>query len=378
MKPTRRLVLTCLSSLFLGACAHDAAPVNSPTSAPWTVDPYGEPAEPEVPVSDVPALDTEYYLGTREQEAAQFAEFARQIQGIQRRLAVEHGQPVSRGFHAKSHACLHGELRLEPHRSARTRFGLFADGQNTKDVVVRFSNGVGFRQADGDLDARGMAVKVYGVEGKKYIDDEAGDTQDFLMTNTPVPVGRDAVDFMEFARANTDGRIAALFFLVRRASTVAEALSRTNPVSSVVTTRYWSGSAYHLGAHQAVKFSTRPCDLRLVRDPPKDGDDYLRKDLVAAAARDGVCMTLYVQLQTDPEETPIENASKIWDETKSPLLPVAKIVMPPQAIEDSATAACDQLAFTPWHSIPAHKPMGHINRARRYVYAASQELRRAH
>jgi hypothetical protein len=243
--------------------------------------------------------------------------------------------------------------------------------------VVRFSNGVGFRQADGDLDARGMAIKVYGVEGKKYLPDETDDTQDFLMTNTPTPVGRDAVQFMEFARANTDGRLAALFFLVRRASTASQALSRTNAIDSMVTERFWSGSAYHLGAHQAVKFQTRPCDLRMVRTPARDSDDYLRKDLVAAA-KDGICMTLYVQLQTDPEETPIENASKEWKETDSHLLPVAKVVMPPQAIEDGATAACDALAFTPWHSIPAHKPMGHINRARRYVYEASQSLRRAH
>jgi catalase len=143
----------------------------------------------------------------------------------------------------------------------------------------------------------------------------------------------------------------------------------------MVTERYWSGGAYHLGAHQAVKYSTRPCDLRLVREPARDSDDYLRRDLVAAA-RGGVCMTMYVQLETDPEKTPIEDASKVWEEADSPILPVARIVMPPQSVEDGATAACDALAFTPWHAIPAHKPMGHINRARRYVYEASQSLRR--
>lgn len=136
-----------------------------------------------------------------------------------------------------------------------------------------------------------------------------------------------------------------------------------------------SGGVYHLGAHQAAKYSTRPCDLRLVREPARDREDYLRKDL-AAAAREGVCMTLYVQLQTDPQATPIENSSKVWEEADSPILPVARIVMPPQTVEASATPACDELAFTPWHSTPAHKPMGHINRARRFVYEASQALRR--
>jgi hypothetical protein len=361
---------------LLCSCAHEATLDRSPAARPQAIDPNAEPAEPEVPRDDTPALNTEYYLGTAEQEAAQFAEFARQIQDIQRRLAEEHHQPVQRGFHAKSHACLDGELWLDPRRSPRTRFGIFGDGEGTKRVVVRFSNGVGWRQADGDLDARGMAVKVYGVTGKKYMPDES-DTQDFLLFNTPVPVERDAVEFMEFARANTDGRVAALFFLIRRASTASIALSRTTPVDSMVTERYWTGGAYHLGAHQAVKLATRPCDLRLVREPSRASDDYLRKDLVEAA-KEGVCMTLYVQIQTDPEKTPIENASKIWEEADSPLLPVAKIIMPPQTVEDERTAACDALAFTPWHAIPAHKPMGHINRARRYVYAASQAFRHAH
>jgi hypothetical protein len=89
----------------------------------------------------------------------------------------------------------------------------------------------------------------------------------------------------------------------------------------------------------------------------------------------GVSTELYVQFQTDPERTPIENASKIWEEADSPIVPVGKIVMPPQTVDPTATAACDQLSFSPWHAIPAPKPMGHINRARRYVYDASRAQR---
>ncbi len=378
MEPKRRLRLVGPSLLAvvigLASCAHSSADHARLAARPGkVVDPNAEPAEPEVPHDDTPAMNTEYFLGTAESEAAQFAEFSRQIQELQRKAASEHSQPLQRGFHAKSHACLDGELRLDPRRDPRTRFGVLAEGQETRRIVARFSNGVGWKQADGELDARGLAFKVFGVPGTKYMADEQ-DTQDFLMTNSPTPVGRDAVEFMEFARANAKGRVAGLFFLAGHASTAAKALVRTNAVDSMVTERYWSGGVHHLGAHQAVKFSTRPCDLRLVREPARDGDDYLRRDL-ALAAKEGVCMTLYVQLQTDPVKTPIENSSVVWEETDSPILPVARIVMPPQDVPLAATAACDQLAFTPWHSIPAHKPMGHINRARRFVYAASQSLR---
>ena len=111
---------------LLGGCAHEPPlePDTATRHARVTIDPNAEPAEPEVPRDDVPAFNTEYFLGTREAEAAQFAEFARQIQEIQRKAAASHAQPLQRGFHAKSHACLNGELRLEPHRSPRTRFGI--------------------------------------------------------------------------------------------------------------------------------------------------------------------------------------------------------------------------------------------------------------
>jgi hypothetical protein len=142
----------------------------------------------------------------------------------------------------------------------------------------------------------------------------------------------------------------------------------------MVTTRFWSGGAFHLGSHQAVKIASRPCDLALVREPSRGEDDYLQADLADAAVKSGICMQLYVQFQTDPDLTPIENASRIWAERDSPLVPVARVVLPAQ-IPDRDPRTCDQLAFSPWHSIPAHKPMGHINRARRYVYDASRAHR---
>lgn len=375
LKTFRRSFLVTL--VLLVGCAHGASDhLRDPSGrAGPAIAPDAWPADPIVPQDDRPAFNTEYFLGTAEEEAAQFTAFSKQIQELQKKAAADHGQPVQRGFHAKSHACLSGELRLDPHRDPRTRFGLFANNQQDKRIVARFSNGVGWRQGDSELDARGLAIKVFGVPGPKFMPDEE-DTQDFLMTNSPTPVGRDAVEFMEFARANTNGRLSGLFFLAGHAPTAAKALARTTAIDSMVTERFWSGGPYHLGAHQAVKYSTRPCDLRLVREPSRATDDYLRDDLVLAA-KDGVCMTLYVQLQTDPDKTPIENSSVVWEETDSPILPVARVWMPPQEVSPSGTAACDALAFTPWHSMPAHKPMGHINRARRYVYLASQSLRRA-
>jgi hypothetical protein len=336
------------------------------------IDPNAEPAPPRAPPEDgVPELNTEYWLGDSEAtEQARVLEFGRQIQALQQQVAAEKQKPVMRGFHAKSHGCLHGELQPLADRDARTRFGIFAEGAGTLPVWVRYSNGVGWRQSDDELDARGMAVKVMGVQGKKYLDDEQT-TQDFLMTNSPVPVGKDAEEFMEFAHANVKGRAAGIFFLLGHPRT-GSALTKTNPIDSAVTATYWSGGPYHLGANQAIKYLAKPCAGSAERSPPRENPSYLTYDLIDAA-KSPLCYTLYVQFQVDPYETPIENASVRWDETLSVPVPVANIVMPAQEL--AAPAFCDGLAFTPWHSIAAHKPMGNHNRARRIVYAASQQLR---
>lgn len=37
---------------------------------------------------------------------------------------------------------------------------------------------------------------------------------------------------------------------------------------------------------------------------------------------------------------------------------------------------CEDLAFAPWHALPAHRPLGKINRTRKTVYEAVSSFRR--
>jgi len=362
-----------LVALSLLACG---GPAPRPTPADAVRAANDLPAPPQVPPEDgVESMNTEYYLGSAEQEAASFKAFAAQMQALQTRISQERGQPMARGFHAKHHACLYGTFELDPQRDPRTRHGVFSAEYAAWPVWVRFSNGVGWIQNDDELDARGMAVKLMGVPGEKLMPDEQG-TQDFLMTNSPTPVGKNAVEFMDFAHANANGLASGLFFGARHPRSGAPALARTGAIDSLLNERFWSGGAYHLGAHQTVKFSTRPCPGTLKREPlDDDSPNYLRDDLLAAANA-GICFTFGVQLQADPERTPIENAAVEWDESTSPFIPLGRIVLPPQ---DAAAAGldtlCGQLSFNPWHGLPAHQPMGHINRARKFVYDASRAHR---
>jgi len=355
------------------ACA-DRTPVAEPTQAS-SIAPNARPLPPfDPPTPHAEAMNTEFYRGSKAEEAAEFASFAKQINEIQLDQTSSRGQQVQRGFHAKAHGCVTGWFQLFPDRDPRTRFGVFADGAGPWPVWIRFSNGVGWRTDDDSLDARGMAVKLMGVSGARL--DEEQQTQDFLMTNAPTPVGRDAVEFMKFAHANSTSQLRSMLFMSAHLHTAGPALLGTNPIESTVATQYWSGGAFHLGAHQAIKFTAKPCSFDHARAPLGSGDDRLRADLIAAA-NDGFCFNFYVQFQSDPYRTPIEDASHEWSEADAPLVPVGKIVVPPQHIDDPRRdELCTSFSFSPWHGIVAHQPMGHINRARRFVYASSRAYRK--
>lgn len=67
---------------------------------------------------------------------------------------------------------------------------------------------------------------------------------------------------------------------------------------------------------------------------------------------------------------PIEDPGKRWSEAASPFRKVAPIVIPRQSFDSEQQRAFgENLSFTPWHSLPEHRPLGGVNRARKVVYA---------
>ena len=85
-----------------------------------------------------------------------------------------------------------------------------------------------------------------------------------------------------------------------------------------------------------------------------------------------------VQLCTDLETMPIEDAQKPWPEAESPYRTVARITIPVQDafVPGQADDEEDNLSFSPAHTLTAHRPLGGINRARLVAYTALSTLRR--
>jgi hypothetical protein len=111
-----------------------------------------------------------------------------------------------------------------------------------------------------------------------------------------------------------------------------------------------------------------------------DNPDALRDAVAAHFASTGGEWEIRVQLLTNPETMPIEDASVIWPEDESPYQPVARLTVEPQASwsEDGVKAIDDGMAFGPWHGLAAHRPLGGIMRSRDTTYTSSATFRGQH
>jgi len=125
-----------------------------------------------------------------------------------------------------------------------------------------------------------------------------------------------------------------------------------------------------------VKYSARPCGGAVAAGKAGSSPDFLREAIAATLKTSDACVEFMVQFQTDAVKMPVEDPSVEWDEAVSPFVTVATLKVPKQTFDSPAQMAyCDALSFTPWHSLPEHRPIGGVNRIRRFVYERASTLR---
>jgi hypothetical protein len=109
------------------------------------------------------------------------------------------------------------------------------------------------------------------------------------------------------------------------------------------------------------------------RGDSKVNANYLSIELRNRLQRGPIRFVLSVQLEKDPQTTPIEDGLTEWKEEDSPSIPVAELVLD----REIEPAACGDLRFTPGHYIAEHRPLGNLGRGRIFTYEASQAGRNA-
>jgi hypothetical protein len=84
-----------------------------------------------------------------------------------------------------------------------------------------------------------------------------------------------------------------------------------------------------------------------------------------------------VQLWTDAQTQPIEDASVDWPIDQSPYRTVARIILPAQDAYSPARQRHfdEEMTFRPGHCLAAHQPLGSVMRARLQVYRALAAFR---
>lgn len=309
----------------------------------------------------------------------------------------DYGHAV-RSVHAKSHGLLHGTLHVLEGLPVELAQGAFAT-PGSYPLVARFSTNPGDILDDKVSTPRGLALKIIGVKGERLPGSEGQETQDFVMQNAPAFTAATPKAFLKTLKllANTTdkapGMKKAFSALLRGTEAAVEALGGESatlkslgghPATHVLGETYYSVVPFLYGPYYA-KLSVVPVapQLTALTDAKVDLDDKpdgLREAVNAFFASQRGVWEVRVQLATDIEKMPIEDASVKWPEDLSPYITVARIEVEPQPAWNAERAAeiDDGLAFSPWHGLAAHRPLGGIMRVRKPAYELSAGFRGSH
>ena len=300
-----------------------------------------------------------------------------------------------RASHAKSTGVVTGELIVQPNLPPELAQGLFAQ-PGTYKIAVRFAQGPGEITSDKISTHRGMAIKVFGVEGEK-LPGHADDTQDFVLaTGTVFPSGtaqqflKDEKQILLATKAPESVSTAIKGAVSSLAQTVTKMVGGEgspkadffgHPPTHPLSDAYYSQAPMRFGAHVAKlgAFPTAP-DMKAMANKEIDvgaDPDGFRHAVVNFFRGHDVYFDLRAQLWTDADSQPIEDTSVEWKESESPYVTVATIKLPRQEAYSSERQRYfdDVMSFRPAHALAAHRPLGSVMRARLQVYQALSDYR---
>lgn len=316
------------------------------------------------------------------------------MRSITETTSEDYGHAV-RSVHAKAHGILSGEIAIVDGLPPELAQGLFAEA-GAHRVLMRFSTNPGDLLDDSVSAPRGLALKVLDVAGERLPDSAEDTTQNLILVNAPAFAAPDAKAFLGSLKqlaATTDRAEWAKKLLSATLRGVESALEAVGGKSAMIATMggtpithplgdsYYSQVPFRYGEYIA-KFALVPVSSNLTELTGDSVNTSGRPDALREVIRETIIerggeWELRVQLNTDLDAMPIEDASVEWDEAASPYRTVARITVAPQLSigTDLAGAVDENTFFSPWHGLAAHRPLGSVNRARRQAYEMSAAFR---
>ncbi len=341
------------------------------------------------PVRFAPSVET-----IADDEAETLASLKDSFREILETTSQDYAHAV-RAVHAKAHGIARGTLTIADGLPETLAQGIFAQ-PGRHEAVLRISTNAGDILDDSVSLPRGVALKILDVQGDRLPGSEGETTQDFIMVNAPVFAAPDPKAFSKNLKllAKTTDRfdgvkkaMSATFRVVESAleavgaeSATLKTLGGAKPVHPLGET-YFSQTPLRYGDYIAkvALFPVSPALTRLTGDTV---DITARPDALREVVREeliehGSVWELRVQLNTDLDAMPIEDATVEWDQQGSPFVTVATLEVAPQiSWEHGVTDHTDDaLAYSVWHGVVDHQPLGGVNRVRKETYELSAGFR---
>ena len=340
-------------------------------------------------------MDFERKLPTEQQDVA---DIVAGILAVQARFARKQKRPLGRGTHTKG-VCVRATLEIfdaaktvsDAGLAARLGRGLFAK-PGTYQATVRFANAASTLQADSTRDVRALSFAVdlpAGVLGPEPT------RLDYSMNNAPSFPINDAHAFAAFMRVRAAdgflGQLKALlslsfkdlkgFFQTARRGMRQQ---KTRPIP-YQQTRFWSNVPFLHGPDEAVKYSAIPA-LDNAGQPVGTGPNVLRDELLRHLNQDTeqarfdfaiqLLDTARMTIDGQKYDAPfwVENASVDWPEDQAPFIVLGRLTLQPKSQLSDAECEAWYIDVTKY-SLPDHRPLGSINRARWVAESASRKAR---
>jgi len=309
------------------------------------------------------------------QEPAIIQEMVEEMEAQMDRLYKDKEMP--RQVHTKMHGCVKAAFTIEPNLPEELKVGVFSEVK-TYHAWIRFSNASTIPKPDKKRDIRGMAIKLMGVPGEKLLADELKfTTQDFLLMSSETFFSHNLIEFRQSLKAATaKSKLALLFYFLnpKHWGLFGRLMKTMIKCENPLQQKYWSTQPFRFGADdRAVKYFVKPWAGNEITNENFTDDDFLRINMQQTLNSNSVGFDFYVQQQTNADTMPIEDPTVPWS---SPFQKVASIEIVQQTFDsDAQTNFGENLSFNPWHSLPAHKPLGSFNRARKVAYETMSKYR---
>lgn len=285
------------------------------------------------------------------------------LEFVAARAVANVGTGVVRDAHPKHHGIVKGTFQVMPDLPADLRYGVFTPNAEYR-AYLRFSNGFpDVNRSDAEPDARGLGIKLMGINGRRLMGDERH-TQDFILLSHDVFFVKDLAEYIEFLNMEGPARAQRFPLLLENMGV------HDNPL----TIPYFSQTPYRCGP-SIVKYAVRPVAPAGAALPPEARTDpnFLRAAMARTLAQGSVTFEFQIQRAAGLAGVDEDDATQRW---LTPFVTVARIRVPKQDFLSAAQMQfAEAISFNPWRGLVAHEPVGSINLARRGAYTRASARR---